>query len=351
MRRYLDRIGDEFLLRFTLVVMIIGGLLAFFAENIFISVPPGHVGVLWSRLFGGTMTGDVYREGMHIILPWDTVTLYDVRAQNRPQTLEAITLDGLHVTLTLDVRYHLIIDQVGHLQRHLGPDYANVVLSPTAASFARSQVARYTAEELYSTHRPYIERVILDFMRQNHNVMLRDGVTGLSFINYDAALINDVHLPDQMRRAIENKLIQQEVTEEWVYRIRREQLESERRTIEAQATRTVLNTLGDSLTDTFVRLRYVEMLERLATSPNTKIIVTGPGGAPPALMVGADTAGAGGAAPVVTGEAGSPPLVLPVPPSLIPPVRPSDAANRPITAPPVVTPGSSPVPPTPPSRP
>src|ERR1700740_2448032 len=45
-----------------------------------IEIPPGHAGVLWSRFAGGT-SDRIYPEGTRIILPWDRLTIYDIRLQ------------------------------------------------------------------------------------------------------------------------------------------------------------------------------------------------------------------------------------------------------------------------------
>ncbi len=295
MRLWLNRVGDETLLRITLGVMMAGLFLAYFAENIFIVVPPGYAAVRWSRFFGGTVTEQVYPEGMHIFLPWDRATLYDVRAQHLSRQIESLTHDGLHIALTLDVRFHPIIDQLGQLQRNLGPEYLDTLIAPMAASFARQQIARFTAEEVYATQRTYIERIILDFMRLNRTIVVREGVSGVPFINYDAVFINKIVLPVTLQAAIESKVAQLEATKEWVYRVERERLESQRRLVQAEGTRDVLATLGEKLSETFVRLRYVEMLETISGSPASKLIVTAPGGIGPAIVTGTE----GNAPPIV----------------------------------------------------
>ncbi len=328
MKRFRLGLSDEALLRLTLAALIVGGLIAYFAENIFIAVPAGHVGVLWSRFFGGTVTNHVYGEGMHLFFPWDRVRFYDVRAKNFSQTVESITRDGLEISLTLEVRYHLIIDQVGLLQQAVGDDYEQSLLKPTAVAFARGQIARYTAEEVYLTQRSYLERVVLDFLRLNRTLIVRSGLNGVSFLNYDAVFLNKIELPAIVRNAIEHKVAQLQALQEWGYRVQREQLESDRRLIEARTSRTVLDLLGNRLTDTFVRLRYVEVLERLSAFPNTKVIITGPGNGGVPVIVGTDGAPAPafaqpGAAD--TGTAASPPSLLrqaPVPPVGAPATQP-----------------------------
>src|SRR4051812_27638165 len=71
-------------------------LLALFAiaPSSIIAVPAGHVGVLWLRFFGGTVTDYVLGEGMHIVFPWNVLTLYDVRLRNDTHRYEAVSANG-----------------------------------------------------------------------------------------------------------------------------------------------------------------------------------------------------------------------------------------------------------------
>src|SRR3546814_12404061 len=41
------------------------------APKIFITIPAGHVRVMWYRFLGGTALAAPYAEGMHVIFPWD----------------------------------------------------------------------------------------------------------------------------------------------------------------------------------------------------------------------------------------------------------------------------------------
>lgn len=316
MRRLFKRISAEARLKITLCVLFVALVVGYLAPNIFISVPAGHVGVLWSRLFGGTITTKVYNEGLHAFLPWDHVTLYDVREQRLSQQFDSVTSDGVHVMITMDVRYHLIINQLGVLQRNLGSDYVNTLIAPNVSAFLRQQVARYTTEEVYSTQRSYIERVVLDYMRLNRSVILRASTEGLQFANYDSVFINGVVLPPAMQAAIALKMAQREAVHEWSYRVQREQLESQRREIEAEGTRKVLAILGEKLSDTFVRLRYVEMLGTLAQGNGTKLIITAPGGVGPGLVVGADTPITASSPPSGGPRQIGPSLTLPIPPEI-----------------------------------
>src|SRR5437762_2978449 len=60
-----------------------------------VTVPSGHVGVLWKRFGGGTALNprQLKNEGLHFILPWNEVFIYDLRLQSATQTYNAISSD------------------------------------------------------------------------------------------------------------------------------------------------------------------------------------------------------------------------------------------------------------------
>jgi regulator of protease activity HflC (stomatin/prohibitin superfamily) len=202
------------------------------------------------------------------------------------------------VVIALDLRFHPNIDQLGFLQRNFASDYAQTIIAPAVSAATRERVAHLTMEEVYSTKRSYVEQTVLDDMQRNRTVLIRPGVAGIPFVTYDAVFLNEVELPQTVQQAIESKIAQQQATLEWTARVERERLESQRRQIEAQGTKAVLAIIGPDLTETFVRLRYVEMLERLAASPASKLIVTAPGAPAPRIVIGTENAGAKGGAAV-----------------------------------------------------
>src|SRR5262249_8209287 len=72
-----------------------------------VTVPSGHVGVVWKRFGGGTVLDprQLKDEGLHFILPWNELFLYDLRLQSITQTYTAISSDGVTLTATMNVRF------------------------------------------------------------------------------------------------------------------------------------------------------------------------------------------------------------------------------------------------------
>ena len=60
-------------------------------------IDSGHAGVKW-KFFGGTEFA-TYGEGVHIVAPWDRMTVYEVRTQDRMEDLHILTSNGLSLLL------------------------------------------------------------------------------------------------------------------------------------------------------------------------------------------------------------------------------------------------------------
>lgn len=77
-----------------------------------VSVRPGELAVLYARFSGGTQLDRIYQEGLHVILPWNILFIYDVRIQEQTQEVDVLTVDGLTVKVETSLRYQLVPDRL-----------------------------------------------------------------------------------------------------------------------------------------------------------------------------------------------------------------------------------------------
>src|SRR5262245_18047765 len=126
-----------------------------------INVESGQVGVLWKRFDCGTVMepNRLKDEGLHIILPWDVVFIYDLRLQSTTETYNAISSDGVNITATISIRFMLDHDSVPLLHEAFGQGYVDTAVKPEIGSRTREVIGRHTAEEVY-TKRNLIETEI-----------------------------------------------------------------------------------------------------------------------------------------------------------------------------------------------
>ena len=261
------------------------------APNVIVTVPTGHVGILWKRFRGGTQVDPrlLKDEGMRVLLPWDKLFLYDLRLQTHDDTYNAISKDGVNLTTTINIRFRLKHDAVPQLHQTIGPDYVKRMLSPEIGNRAREIFAEYTAEEIYSTKRQEIQKKI----RTHTEAML--GQSSFSrteqeseygdhykvsldemLIIYDT-LVLGLELPAAVNAAINRKIEQYYLVQEYGFRVEREKKESERKQIEAYGIRDFQQTVTQGISDSYVRWRGIEATLQLAQSPNTKIVIIGSG--------------------------------------------------------------------------
>jgi regulator of protease activity HflC (stomatin/prohibitin superfamily) len=97
------------------------------------------------------------------------------------------------------------------------------------------------------------------------------------FVSIDEVPIERISLPKKIAEAIEAKLAQQQLDQEYVYRISVANKEAERKLIEARGQKAYNETLNASITPSLLSMQGIQATEELAKSPNAKVIVIGSG--------------------------------------------------------------------------
>jgi hypothetical protein len=100
-------------------------------------------------------------------------------------------------------------------------------------------------------------------------------LNAFDYIGVKDILITTVILPPALRMAIERKLDQSQIAEEYKFRLIREGLESQRKRIEAEGIRDFQRTVQAGISETYLKWRGIEATLELARSHNSKIVVIG----------------------------------------------------------------------------
>ena len=250
--------------------------LAAFFPRIVISVRPGQLGVMYRLLGGGTQIDTVYREGIHFILPFNRMYIYNVRKQQFTDQINVLTVDGLTVTVRYSVRYFLERDTLPMLHQHVGPDYVNVVVRPEVRSVMRSIFGQFKPEQIYTTQKAIEERISI--ISKVH--------LEARFVALDDVPIESITLPARISDAIEAKLAQQQVDQEYTYRISIANKEAERKSIEAKGIGVYNETVRRSLSPDVLAWHGIQATQDLAKSPNAKVLIVGSGKSGLPLIMG-----------------------------------------------------------------
>src|SRR5580658_6893224 len=307
-----------------------------------VSVPTGQVGVLWYRLIGfdpyclclvrGTVLDprEIREEGLHLIMPWNKLYLYDLRLQSTTQTYNAISKDGVSMSVQVSIRYQLQHNSVAVLHKFIGPDYFSTVISPEIGSQTRQIISQYTAEKVY-TSREAIQDEIHDAGQKALGASLNKLVQPEAMEQPDPKHYNDflqsaiqlldtlvlsIELPPAIVAAINRQTEQYYQIQEYKFRVEREAQESKRKQIEANGIAAFQRTVSQGISDSYLRWRGIEATLALAQSPNAKIVIIGTNkDGLPIILGNVDTPPGSGITPQPPANGAAPPSGAPPPAS------------------------------------
>ena len=242
-------------------------LLLLWLPGCIVSINPGQAGVFWD-ISHGTDTSQVYREGVQVMAPWNRMYIYDLRTQEARIQLHVLSLNGLPIGMDSSVIYRVKPGTLPTLQETVGPDYYHVLIAPYVRSEARKIVGRYTPSQIYSNQRELIEKEILKNLREKLRAYPIQ-ITGF--------LIRNVRLPEVIRVAIERKLTEEQNYQRMEYVLDVARKEAQKKRIEAQGIQAFQKIVQSNLTREYLIWKGIRATERLAKSPNAKVVIIGGG--------------------------------------------------------------------------
>lgn len=241
-------------------------LISSFLGTMFLTIKPGQRGVIFRQFTTGLDKENIFQPGFHLVAPWNRMNIYDVKEQQLEEHMDALSSNGLSIKMDVTVRVYPVYDKIGYLHEEFGKDYIESLVRPEIRSSVRKMIGRYTPEELYSTKRDELQKLIekdLGGELKANNVELR------------AVLIRSVELPKTLQAAIERKLKSEQESLEYEFRLQKERKEAERIIIQAQAKAKANEILSASLTDKILRDKGIDATLKLSESPNSKIVIVG----------------------------------------------------------------------------
>ena len=243
--------------------LVVGGLFVVGLLSSIAYVPAGHVGVL--TLFG-QVTGEVLPEGTHLISPFKTNNKLPIRTQEIKETASVPSEEGLIITLDTSLLFHLDPQKASDVYQKIGPNYLNVVFEPNLRSAIRSATAAHNANALYTGAR---EEVALQVQKE---LSAQLGPRGILVENI---LLRDVQLPAMLKSSIEAKQQAEQDALRMTFVLQKEKQEAERKRIEAQGIADFQRIVAQGISAQLLEWKGIEATEKLANSPNAKVIMIG----------------------------------------------------------------------------
>lgn len=232
----------------------------------FTIIPAGHVGVL--DVFG-IVSKKTLPAGINLVNPLARVIKYSIQTKEHKETMQVLSREGLTIGLEVSALYRLNPDSAARVYKTVsGGDYETIILIPQFRSISRAVTASFQASALYSTER---ERLGASIQEEFARTV---GPRGVIIENTP---IRNVALPVQLTEAIEQKQKADQESQRMEFILTKEKQEADRKRIEAKGIADFQTIVAAGISEQLLRWKGIEATEKLAQSPNTKVIIVGAG--------------------------------------------------------------------------
>jgi regulator of protease activity HflC (stomatin/prohibitin superfamily) len=213
-------------------------------------VPAGYVGVVD---FFGTVSPTPLKSGLNFVNPLARVVSMSIRTLEDKETMSVPSKEGLTVELEISSLYHLDPAKAVDVYRTVGPRYSDVLFVPQFRAAARGVTGGSEAKALYTSEREMLGRTIQEHLQ----ALVKDR--GIIVENI---LLRKVALPRTVSDAIEQKLKAEQDSERMKFVNQREEMEAERKRIEAKGVRDSQAIVSETLTPQYLNYLWIKNLEQ-----------------------------------------------------------------------------------------
>jgi len=253
------------LMVFTTILLVLMFILVFY-DKMVITVPSGHVGVYYDWFFGGTDLKNIYGEGVHLVLPWNKMFIYDCRSQKADYEVTVLIEGGLRVVVHASIIWRVIKDVAPQLHVGAGPSYKDILIAPAMTAGIRTSAG--LQPDLYSqAFDAYaFEEDILTYVQQ----FINNGA-----FNFQAVLLREIELPATMLSAINRKFAAEQGVLEQRFNVQKAYENFRQRYIDAEGVRLASRLMNEGLTENYLRYLGIEATRQLSESENAKLVIIG----------------------------------------------------------------------------
>mmetsp|Transcript_82298 Transcript_82298/g.160585 ORF Transcript_82298/g.160585 Transcript_82298/m.160585 type:complete len:328 (-) Transcript_82298:364-1347(-) len=226
-------------------------------------IPPAHIGLV--LMFGSVREG-VLKSGLHVVNPLAEIVPFDTKTQLMYSENIVPTQEGMNVELDVSLLYHADPEKVRALFLSVGPTYEKTLLLPELQSAVRGLTSEVSAKALYTSGRSVIRQKLMN------ELVEKLGPRGIIL---EDVLLKGIKLPKLLTDAIETKAKAEQESARMEFVLSKERQEADRKQIEAQGVAAFQKIVSEGISTQLLQWKGIEATERLAESPNSKIIMVG----------------------------------------------------------------------------
>lgn len=231
----------------------------------FTVIPAGNVGVVD---FFGTVSDNTLKAGINPVNPLAKVVKFSIKTQELKEDMDVPSKEGLTVGLEISALFHLNPEMTASIYKTVGENYAQIILIPQFRSVCRGVTASYDAKALYTSER---EALAQQIRKELATIVEKRGIT------IENTPLRKVGLPAGLSQSIEAKLQAEQESQRMQFVLTKEEQEAQRKRIEAKGIADFQDIVARGISEPLLRWKGIEATEKLASSPNAKIVVIGAG--------------------------------------------------------------------------
>jgi len=230
-------------------------------------IPAGHAGVID---FFGNVSPFTLKPGVNFVNPIARVVKFDTRKQELKEVMSVPSKEGLSVELEISMIFRLSTEKVNDIYNNTGDyeEYLQKLVVPNFRSVVRGVTTKYEAKSLYTADREKLETEIEEKLK---------SVEEIQEVFVLSTPLRQIVLPAGLTASIEEKLKAEQDSQRMEFILTREKQEAERKRIEAKGIADFQDIVSRGISDQLLKWKGIEATEKLASSPNSKVVVIGSG--------------------------------------------------------------------------
>ncbi len=191
------------------------------------TVPTGHTGIITTF---GKVEEETFEAGVHFVAPWKSVVNMDNRNQKASIDLLCFSSDIQEVAVTYTLNYQISKQNAQMIYKDIGVAYYETIIQPRVQEAVKSEMAKYTAEELLSNRAQLSQdiRQVLTSKLESYNIIVIDA--SMENLDFSDAFTDAV----EAKQVAEQKSKQAKIEEE--QKIMEAEAAAKRAQIEAEAS-------------------------------------------------------------------------------------------------------------------
>jgi regulator of protease activity HflC (stomatin/prohibitin superfamily) len=231
--------------------------------QIFSIIPAGHTGVID---FLGYVSDNTLKPGVNFVNPMASVEKMSIKTQELKELMNVPSQEGLSVELEISLLYRLNSEKANEIYKTVGPNYVEIILIPQFRSVVRGVTARYEAKALYTASREKLAGEIVSELEK---------LVGPRGITVEQAALRQIKLPSRLTQSIEEKLQAEQESQRMAFILLKETQEADRKRIEAKGIADFQEIVSKGISEQLLKWKGIEATEKLANSPNSKVVIIG----------------------------------------------------------------------------